>query len=55
MDTDLDRNAGMKVFTSRQGDIYQGNVKDGLQKAIRALDPSLVVILADDNTRHRIR
>lgn len=50
MDSDLDRNAGMKVFTSRQGDIYLGNVKDGLQKAIQSLEPSLVVILADDNT-----
>ena len=40
----------MKVFTSRQGDIYLGNVEDGLQKAIRSLEPSLVFILADDNT-----
>ena len=40
----------MKVFTSRQGDIYLGNVGDGLQKAIRSLEPSLVFILADDNT-----
>ena len=40
----------MKVFTSRQGDIYLGNVGDGLQKAIRSLEPSLVFILADDDT-----
>lgn len=43
----------MKAFTSRAGDIYLGNVKDGLQKTIQALEPSLLVILADDNTiRH---
>lgn len=43
----------MKVFTSRQGDIYLGNVKDGLQKTIQSLETSMVVILADDNTvRH---
>jgi 3-dehydroquinate synthase len=43
----------MKVFTSRQGDIYLGNVRDGLQKTIQSLEPSLLIILADDNTvRH---
>jgi 3-dehydroquinate synthase len=53
MDIDLDRNAGMKVITSRSGDIYLGNVTDGLYKTIRALEPSMIIILADDNTvRH---
>ncbi|MDZ4748983.1 MAG: 3-dehydroquinate synthase family protein [Saprospiraceae bacterium] len=43
----------MKIFTSQSGDIYLGNVKDGLQKTIQILKPSLLVIIADDNTvRH---
>lgn len=53
MDIDLDRNTAMKVISSRSSDIYLGNVKDGLQKTIQALEPSQVIILADDNTvRH---
>lgn len=43
----------MKIMASPLGDIYLGNVKDGLQKTIQSLEPSMVFILADDNTvRH---
>ncbi len=40
----------MKIFKSSISNIYSGGIHDGLKKIIEELNPSLVFVIADENT-----